>query len=107
MSEHFNELSPAEAERLALLLEEMGESIQVIGKILRHGYNSCHPDSLSGPDNRNLLEQELGDVYAAITLLSRSGDVDNDEINQYQYDKLERVQQYLHHQQPPVRTKHE
>ena len=34
----FNELSPAEVERLAILAEEMGEAIQVIGKVLRHGY---------------------------------------------------------------------
>ncbi len=32
---HFNELTPAEAERLAYLAEECGEAIQIIGKILR------------------------------------------------------------------------
>jgi hypothetical protein len=65
MSGHFNGLSPAEAERLALLLEELGEAQQVIGKILRHGYESHHPEN---PDdsNRALLEGELGDVMAAI-----------------------------------------
>ena len=40
---HFNQLTPAEAERLALLLEELGEAQQAIGKILRHGYASTHP----------------------------------------------------------------
>lgn len=38
MDEPFNDLSNAELERLALLLEELGEAQQVIGKILRHGY---------------------------------------------------------------------
>ena len=36
----FNKLSAAEAERLALLLEELGEAQQAIGKILRHGYEN-------------------------------------------------------------------
>ncbi len=64
---HFNGLSPAEAERLAYLLEELGEVQQVIGKILRHGYASSHPDG--GPTNRELLAAELGDVIAAICLM--------------------------------------
>jgi hypothetical protein len=43
VSQHFNGLTPAEAERLALLAEECGEVIQAIGKVLRHGYESRHP----------------------------------------------------------------
>ena len=37
MDDHFNNLTPGEAERLAILAEECGEVIQIIGKILRHG----------------------------------------------------------------------
>lgn len=48
MPEHFNGLTPAEAERLAMLSEECGEVIQIIGKILRHGYDSYHPDDQPG-----------------------------------------------------------
>jgi hypothetical protein len=40
MTVNFNGLAPAETERLALLLEELGEAQQAIGKILRHGYES-------------------------------------------------------------------
>lgn len=61
--EHFNRLTPAEAERLALLAEECGEVIQAIGKVLRHGFESTHPDG--GPTNRESLERECGDVYHA------------------------------------------
>lgn len=64
MSEHFNGLAPAEAERLAMLAEECAEVIQIVGKILRHGYNSCHPST--GIRNGYLLGQELRDV-AAVT----------------------------------------
>ena len=38
MSSHFNKLTPAQAERLAILIEECGEVIQAATKILRHGY---------------------------------------------------------------------
>ena len=49
----FNELTPAEAGAiLRLLAEEMGEALQVVGKILRHGYESYHPSHPEGPSNR-------------------------------------------------------
>lgn len=94
---HFNGLTPGEAERLALLSEELGEAQQVIGKILRHGYDSQNPVTL-GPANRELLEMELGDVIAAGRLLASAGDISLDEVNQCANDKLDRVGQYLHHQ---------
>lgn len=61
--EHFNGLTPAQAERLAMLAEECGEVIQVIGKILRHGYDSYHPDR-PHITNRELLQRELTDLAA-------------------------------------------
>ncbi|QBJ04542.1 nucleoside triphosphate pyrophosphohydrolase [Pseudomonas phage Lana] len=71
MPTHFNELTPAQAERLAILAEEMGEAIQIIGKILRHGYDSFNPDSLDIRTNRQYLHDELTDVEAAITMIGR------------------------------------
>ena len=44
MTEHFNKLTPAEDERLAMLAEECAEVIQIVSKIQRHGYDSWHPD---------------------------------------------------------------
>lgn len=95
---HFNELTPAQAERLALLLEEMGEAQQAIGKILRHGYDSCHPDDLNGPTNRHLLEKELGDVIAAISMMYEAEDIDESELVTHRIEKMKTVQKYLHHQ---------
>jgi NTP pyrophosphatase (non-canonical NTP hydrolase) len=76
MRDHFNGLSPAEAERLAMLAEECGEVIQVIGKILRHGYDSYHPDQAHKPPqyrctNRQALGHELTDLYAVASALCR------------------------------------
>lgn len=95
-----NGLSLAEAERLALLVEELGEAIQVIGKIQRHGYESRWPPEGEGqgPTNRELLEKELGDVEHAMLLLTSSGDLDNDAIYNNTVKKIEAVKPYLHHQ---------
>lgn len=92
----FNKLSPAEAERLALLAEEAGEVVQVIGKILRHGYESYHP---RGADtNRQLLVAELGDLYAALQMMTKAKDIKMIEVLDAAADKAKRVSKYLHHQ---------
>jgi len=95
MSEHFNNLTPAEAERIALLMEEASEVIQCCGKILRHGFESYHPET--GEQNRDLLSKELGDFQAALKLLIDNEDVRSGHINVYQAQKAFRVNKYLHH----------
>jgi len=102
VAEHFNGLTPAQAERLALLLEEMGEAQQAIGKILRHGYASSHPDG--GPTNRSNLVRELGQVIAAVDLMVGGGDFAPAGLQRYREEKHEKVRQYLHHQE---RTSHD
>jgi NTP pyrophosphatase (non-canonical NTP hydrolase) len=92
---HFNQLTPAEAERLAVLLEEMGEAQQAIGKILRHGYNSRHP--AGGETNRETLERELGDVLYAMLTLCRKGDVQEESLEEWAKKKHSKIEQYLHH----------
>jgi NTP pyrophosphatase (non-canonical NTP hydrolase) len=96
----FNQLTPAEAERLALLAEEMGEALQAIGKVLRHGYESYHPAHPEGPSNRQALTREVGDVYAAVCLMCKQGDLMHVEIAERVVQKQEAVQQYLHEQLP-------
>lgn len=92
----FNQLTPAEAERLALLAEECGEVMQAIGKVLRHGFESTHPDG--GPTNREALERECGDVYHAISRLIGAHDIDGNGMTQRADDKAKSVISYLHHQ---------
>lgn len=74
--QHFNKLTPAEAERLAMLAEECGEVVQVIGKILRHGYESYHPKDLfngypkpGAETNRDLLANEVCDLLAVVQMM--------------------------------------
>lgn len=95
---NFNKLTPAQTERLALLGEELCESGQIIGKILRHGYDSYNPYGHPEDTNRILLETELSHVFAALTLMFRSEDLLLDRIELQTEIKLHNVKQYLHHQ---------
>jgi len=93
----FNNLSDAEAERLAFLLEELGETQQAIGKILRHGYENYHPD-FPGITNRKDLCREIGDVCAAIQMMMVVKDIEATTVRHFKALKLEKVKEYLHHQ---------
>lgn len=93
MEKHFNGLTPAEAERLAILAEECGEVIHVIGKILRHGYYSRHPQG--GDTNKGLLEKELGDLLFTINFIST--DLNTANIELYTNHKWQNINRWLHH----------
>jgi NTP pyrophosphatase (non-canonical NTP hydrolase) len=97
VSQHFNGLTPAQAELLALLAEECAEVIQVIAKIQRHGLLSCNPNDPERTTNLNLLHRELGDVRAAMVMLSRAGVLHLGQLPALAGLKLERVREYLHH----------
>ncbi len=92
----FNELSPAEAERLWLLVEEMGEALQAIGKVGRHGYASRHPDG--GPTNLLNLEKELGHVHRIITMMVAADDISWIRLLNESVSKVVSMKPYLHHQ---------
>jgi hypothetical protein len=96
--EYFNSLTPAELERLSLLLEELGEAQQAIGKILRHGYESYHPD-FPNISNREHLEKELGHIRNAQKLMVDTRDISWGNINYYQGHKQIRIHKFLHHQE--------
>lgn len=97
--EHFNKLTPAELERLALLMEEMGEAQQIIGKVLRHGYENYHPDDVEKTSNRTLLATEMGHVYAAMQLMVIPQDISGVIIEWSRSKKREKAQRWMHHQQ--------
>ena len=58
----FNGLSDAELELLAVLFEDCSEVIHIIGKIIRHGYESTDPTEPAPITNRILLAGELGQM---------------------------------------------
>lgn len=91
----FNQLTPAQAERLAMLAEECG-------KILRHGYDSYHPDQQGTPPeyrytNRKALGNELTDLYAVAASLCRDG-VPEGSLHDQDLAWLKKLR-YAHHQE--------
>ena len=93
-----NELSPAQVERLAILIEELGEAQKAAGKILRHGYDSHNPDNPNHGGNWADLNEELGDVRFAIALLAQANDVSERTIQERVRFKAAKIGPYLHHQ---------
>jgi len=67
------------------LIEEMGEVNQVLGKILGTGGDRSHWD---GSDLILRLQEELGDVLAAIAFVQWFNDLDPEAIADRRYQKL-------------------
>lgn len=94
---HFNNLTPGEAERLAWLSEELGEAIQAIGKIQRHGYESVNPFIENSLTNREHLAKELGQVRLVIDILISYNEISQEEVREAYLAKLKTAQPFLHH----------
>ena len=90
-------LSAAEIERLAIIAEECGEVTQIVGKILRHGFNSYSPFDPKKVGNNVKLEKELGDILFIMNMCHEKGDIDMERIKYYAKEKSNRVNKYLHH----------
>lgn len=99
MTNHFNELTEAEAERLAFLAEECGEVIKAAMKILRHGYASHDPTNPEHLGNRHDLRVEMAHIQAAMRMLYAAGDVDEWDAQLLMNTKLKTAAKYLHHQE--------
>lgn len=96
MSNFSNGLSPAEAERLAMLAEEAGEIVQVVGKILRHGFESRHPNG--GPTNRETLARECGDFCGVLDAMCRAEDLPGQSVEDHGRRKWAKALPYTHFQ---------
>lgn len=96
MSNHI--LSPAEQERLALLIEECGEVIQAATKIMRHGWYSTNPLVENGPTNKDNLEKELGHLELAIFLVTNNDVLDESVIARARSKKEREMHRWLHFQ---------
>lgn len=98
---HFNQLTPAQAERLAILAEECSEVIQIIGKILRHGLYSAHP--ITGEVNIDALLREIIDVKAAMVIVSVDAPaimIDSPVQEAAIVQAINKKLTYAHHQEP-------
>lgn len=79
-----------------MLSEECGEVVQIIGKILRHGYESYHPDDEQKTPNREHLSNEVADLRSVVCLMLAKGDftMTDEQVLETGLRKMK----YTHHQ---------
>lgn len=90
-------MKKAEIERLALINGYAAEVQNLISKILRHGFESWHPDDAEQTTNRTLLLKELADLSFAINLAGSKGDFNLMKLNRLMREKKKAVQKYLYY----------
>ncbi len=94
----FNQLTHAQAERLAYLCEEAGEVIQAANKVLRHGYLSSNPDDPLSKCNKKHLGEEIGQLIMAVSMLTSTEDI-SERVIEHAYDeKRKTLHKWMHHQ---------
>jgi len=92
------DLTSAELERLAILSEELGEVQQIIGKILRHGYDSYNPYDKTKQTNRDKLEIEIGDVLCILDVMwDDNSDIDILNIKDQSIKKRVKLNKWMHY----------
>jgi len=77
---------------MSIMQEECAECIQAVSKIFRFGFDSKHPEK--SYDNREHLEEEVGDLLAMIDLLIMNDIVSEDNVNAARRKKFEKLQQW-------------
>lgn len=99
MSEFIRDLTDAEQERIVMLAEECGEVVQLIGKIIRHGYTSYHPDDPEMTTNWTLLKKELNDIGAVVHGMITAGDYAEEDFSLEIQEKIwEKKLKWTHYQ---------
>lgn len=92
------DLTAAQIERLAVLVEEHAEVIMAAAKTLRHGYDSYNPDKRHAGNNKSMLETEIGHAHAAAIMMIDHWDISGAAVRSGRREKEGRPSQYLHHQ---------
>ena len=81
-----------EHEIMSITQEECSEVIQAISKINRFGFDGCHPEKTY--NNREHLEEEVGDVLAMIDLLLENEIVSWANVNKARRAKFDKLRQW-------------
>jgi hypothetical protein len=88
-----NPPSEREREALTILQEECSEVIKEVSKILRFGWDSHHPNDPS-TTNRNLLEEEVGQLSRMIRFMKENDYLDNGNMARASEKKVEKLKKY-------------
>jgi len=89
-----NGVDLAEMEQLHILSTRAAKVVQTVGKILRHGYDSFHPDRPE-QNNRQLLTLDLFDFWIAVHFLP---DDFFEDVPDAHEEIMARKMRYTHHQ---------
>lgn len=89
-----NGVDLAEMEQLHILSNRAAKIVQTVGKILRHGYDSFHPD-FPEQDNRQQLTLDLFDFWLAVHFLPEDF---FEDVPDAQEEIMARKMRYTHHQ---------
>ena len=86
-------MSDAENYSLGLMVEEMGETLKLIGKAIRFGLDTPGPATpeYRGLTAREMLPFEIGDLHAAIRYAAMAGVVRMTAANLAEENKLAKL----------------
>jgi len=82
----------SDKEILSIAQEECAEVIQSISKIFRFGFDAKHPEKTQ--DNRQHLEEEIGDLLCMISLMLEFGLVNGAALQKAESAKYEKLKQW-------------
>jgi len=80
-------MDKSQKEILLITQEECAEVTQAISKVFRFGFDSVH----KGVNNREHLEEEIGDLMCMIDLLIESGIVSESAVMAAKNEKLNKL----------------
>lgn len=92
-----DDIDAATKELLICVAEEAGEITQMVGKILRFGFDSYHPNDPDKVDSRTRLNQELSDMLVLIDLLVYENIIDAGDITKLKEAKRAKLAKFLQH----------
>lgn len=78
-------------ETLLILQEECAEVTQSVSKIFRFGFDAVWPIDDWGKNNRQKLEDEIGDLLAMVDILVENGVISDGNLNQARINKKEKL----------------
>ncbi len=91
MADQYPETKPLPFQyELAVLGEECGEVVQIVGKTMRFGHDSSSPNNPT-QTNYDLLHEEVGDILAAIDFGVERGFLDRERLETRRFMKRKKL----------------
>lgn len=87
-------MNDKEREILLILQEESAEVIQAVSKVFRFGWDAVNPVIESNQNNREHLEEEIGDFLAMIYLMESEGMIDACALDIAKFNKIEKLKKW-------------